>query len=176
TTEKATGLRDELCRTYGACVLFASRKKTKRDSSLRDPAHKKTCAGKNRVAAFGMTGWGGLMSEPFEAQGKLKVRPPKERGEIHCSLMSLPGWPRSVSGVQINSNGEQLSAEEADCSGIAGAARQLIREPPLAFARIIVEKQVGRAGVPASPQPMAQFQAHARSTRNIANVPTFLAV
>ena len=124
------------------------------------------------------------MSEPFEApfafaqgkQGKLKVRTPEERGEIHCSLMSLPGWPRSVSGVQVNSNGEQLSTEEADCSGIAGAAGQLIREPPLAFARIIVEKQVGRAGVPASPQPMAQFQAHARSTRNIANVPSFLAV
>ena len=84
--------------------------------------------------------------------------------------------PRPVSGVQVNSNCEQLSTEEADCSGIAGAARQLIREPPLAFAWIIVEKQVGRAGVPASPQPMAQFQAHARTTGNIANVPSFLAV
>jgi len=83
---------------------------------------------------------------------------------------------RSVSGVQVNANCEQLSTEEADCSGIAGAARQLIREPPLAFAWVIVEKQVGGAGVPASPQPMAQFQAHARSTRNIANVPSFLAV
>jgi len=69
-----------------------------------------------------------------------------------------------------------LSAEEADCGSITGAARQLIREPPLAFAWIIVGKQVGCAGVPASPQPIAQFQAYARISYNIANVPSFLAV
>ncbi len=132
-----------------------------RRSSLRDPAHvpgnifgwgeQKGVRRKKpgRYVRNDGWGWGGLMSEPFEAQGKLKVRPPEERGEIHCSLMSLPGWPRS--GVQVNSNCEQLSAEEADCGGIAGAARQLVREPPLAFAWIIVEKQVGCAGVPASP-------------------------
>jgi hypothetical protein len=43
-----------------------------------------------------------------------------------------------VSGVQINPNREQLRAEEADRGGIAGAARQLIREPVLALAWIIV--------------------------------------
>jgi hypothetical protein len=43
-----------------------------------------------------------------------------------------------VSGVQINPNCEQLRAEEADRGGIAGAARQLIREPVLALAWIIV--------------------------------------
>ena len=43
-----------------------------------------------------------------------------------------------VSGVQINPNSEQLGAEEADRGGIAGAARQLNREPVLALAWIIV--------------------------------------
>ncbi len=43
-----------------------------------------------------------------------------------------------VSGVQINPNREQLRAEETDRGGIAGAARQLIREPVLALAWIIV--------------------------------------
>jgi hypothetical protein len=81
-----------------------------------------------------------------------------------------------VSGVKINANREQLSTEEADCDGIAGAARQLIREPPLAFAWIIVGKQLGCAGVPASPQPIAQFQAHARITYHIAHISSFLAV
>jgi hypothetical protein len=81
-----------------------------------------------------------------------------------------------VSGVKINANREQLSTEEADCGGIAGAARQLIREPPLAFAWIIVGKQLGCAGVPASPQPIAQFQAHARITYHIAHISSFLAV
>jgi hypothetical protein len=81
-----------------------------------------------------------------------------------------------VSGVQINPNREQLCTEEADCGSIPGAARQSIREPPLAFAWIIVGKQVGCPAVPASPQPIAQFQAHARITHNIANVPSFLAV
>ena len=80
------------------------------------------------------------------------------------------------SGVQINPNGEQLSTEEADCGGIAGAAGQLVRKPSLAFAWIIVGKQVGRPGVPASPQPIAQFQAHARITHNITNVPSSPAV
>jgi hypothetical protein len=55
-----------------------------RRSSLSNPAHKKTCAGKNRVALLRQAGcvrnddlgWGGFMSDPFEAQGKLKVRPP----------------------------------------------------------------------------------------------------
>jgi hypothetical protein len=48
------------------------------------------------------------------------------------------GQSIQVSGVQINPNGEQLRAEEADRGGIAGAARQLIREPVLALAWIIV--------------------------------------
>jgi hypothetical protein len=79
-------------------------------------------------------------------------------------------------GVQINPNREQLRTEEADGGGIAGAARQLIREPSLAFAWIIVGKQVGCPGVPASTQPFAQLQAHLRITHNIANVSSFLAV
>src|ERR1700687_580044 len=81
-----------------------------------------------------------------------------------------------MSGVHINPNREQLSTEEADCGRIAGAARQLIREPSLAFAWIIVGKQVGCAGEPASPKPIAQLQAHMRITHNIANVPSSLAV
>jgi len=82
----------------------------------------------------------------------------------------------TMSGVQINPNCEQLSTEEADCGGIAGAARQLIGEPSLAFAWIIVGKQVGCARVPASPKPITQLQAHVRITHNIADVPSFLAV
>ena len=99
-----------------------------------------------------------------------------EFGEGEPGSAEHAGGMLDVSGVQINPNGEQSSTEEADCGGIAGAARQLIREPSLAFAWIIVGKQVGCPGVPASPQPIAQFQAHMRITHNIANVPSFLAV
>jgi hypothetical protein len=95
---------------------------------------------------------------------------------FHATDAILHNAHPEVSGVQINANREQLSTEEADCGGIAGAARQLIREPPLAFARIIIGKQVGCAGVPASPQPIAQFQPYPRITHNIANVPSFLAM
>src|ERR1700730_18475416 len=113
---------------------------------------------------------------------------PVSVNQTSCGLFPIAPLPKhnrqglrkssipDVSGVQINPNREQLSTEEADCGGIAGAARQLIREPPLAFAWIIIGKQVGCAAVPTSPQPIAQFQAHVRITHNIANVPSFLAV
>jgi len=81
-----------------------------------------------------------------------------------------------VSGIQINPNCEQLGAEKADRGGIAGAAMQLIREPALARAWIIFRKQVGCAGIPASTPPVAQFQAHSRTSRNIANVAGLLAM
>jgi hypothetical protein len=45
-----------------------------------------------------------------------------------------------MSGIQINPNREQLGAEKADRGGIAGAARQLIREPALALACIVFGK------------------------------------
>jgi hypothetical protein len=84
--------------------------------------------------------------------------------------------PPDVSAIQINPNREQLRAEEADGGGIAGAPRQLIREPALARAGIIIEKQSGGAAIPASPQPVAQFHAHPRTDHNIANVAGLLAV
>ena len=46
------------------------------------PGAHRTGAGKSRVAAFGMTVVrGGFMSEPFEAQDELKVRPHKAKSE-----------------------------------------------------------------------------------------------
>ena len=58
----------------------ALRKKTKRDSSLRNPAHKK-CARKNRVAPLGMTVCVGrgvaarLKAQPLHRQIQGKMRP-----------------------------------------------------------------------------------------------------
>ena len=49
----------------------------------------------------------------------------------------------------------------------------MARKPTLALAQIIIRKQVSCAGVPASAQPIAQFQAHARVASNIADVPGF---
>ena len=86
--------------------------------------------------------------------GEYEAAGPGMRGFASSAPRARKG-PRSVSGVQVNSNCEQLSTEEADCGGIPGAARQLIREPPLAFPWIIIGKQVGCAAVPASPQPIA---------------------
>jgi hypothetical protein len=48
------------------------------------PGAQETCAGKSRVAAFGMTGgWAGFMSE-------LKLRPPKETGaKAHLACVTI---------------------------------------------------------------------------------------
>jgi hypothetical protein len=68
--------------------------------------------------------------------------PVEERPESNEMLVCGAWYPLltsiQMSGVQINPNCEQLRAEEADRGGIAGAARQLIREPVLALAWIIV--------------------------------------
>jgi hypothetical protein len=61
------------------------------------------------------------------------LRQPAKKSESALLSTSI-----QVSGVQINPNREQLRAEEADRGGIADAARQLIREPVLPLAWIIV--------------------------------------
>ena len=64
------------------------------------PGAQETCAGKSRVAAFGMTGgWSGFMSEPFEAQGKLKLRPPEKRAASPPPLQSRGHQTRENSTV-----------------------------------------------------------------------------
>jgi len=48
-------------------------------------------------------------------------------------------FPRNASFViQVNSNAEKLRSKQTHRPRIPGAARQLIREPALAFPRIIV--------------------------------------
>jgi hypothetical protein len=60
----------------------------RRDSSLRDPAHKKTCAGKSRVALLRRAGSvrndGGWAAVTWE----LKLPPPKENGEKQAPRQS----------------------------------------------------------------------------------------
>jgi hypothetical protein len=53
---------------------------------------------------------------------------------------ALGHFHRNNSIVQINSHGEQLSTEETDGGGVAGAARDFFRKPALTLASIIFGK------------------------------------
>jgi hypothetical protein len=76
----------------------------------------------------------------------------------------------TTSTIQINPNGEELRPEQADCPRISRAAWQLIRKPALAFAGIVVGKEMSSARVPAESEPLTQFQTYMRVMFNVADV------
>ena len=79
------------------------------------------------------------------------------QGNLKRTDASRAPDPNSRSWFEINPNREQPSPEEADCSSVPGAATHLILEPLLAFAWVIVKKQVRCASVPSSLEPLAKF-------------------
>ncbi len=83
---------------------------------------------------------------------------------------------QNASDIQINPYREQLGPEKADRGGVAGTASQLLSEPALAFARIVVGQHMCGARVPARPEPIAELQAYPRITRDVEDVAGFLAV
>src|SRR5262249_32823820 len=72
--------------------------------------------------------------------------------------------------IQIDSNRQQLSPEEADRSSIAGASRKPLCQPTLAFAGIVIRKYVRSSGMPAGPQALVQFQTHPRIRQDVSYV------
>ena len=86
-------------------------------------------------------------------------------GEARLAIL-----PRCLSSFQIDPNGEELRPEEAHRPRAPGAARQLTRQPLLAFAWIVVGEQVRRARVSVVPQPLTQLQPYMRITLNVADV------
>jgi hypothetical protein len=75
-----------------------------------------------------------------------------------------------LSGVQINPNRDELRPKETYDGRISGAAAYLTGQPALARAGNIVGQHMCCAGVPPSPEPVAQFQAHTGITHSIENV------
>src|SRR5258706_1863228 len=60
--------------------------------------------------------------------------------------------------VQVNPYGQQLRTQQPDEGRVRPACRQLLGQPALSLARIIVREHVRRTAVPAGQDSVAQLQ------------------
>src|SRR5947209_19194282 len=72
--------------------------------------------------------------------------------------------------VQVNPYGQQFGAQQPDDGAVRPACRQLLGEPTLPLARIIVGEHVRRTAVSASQDSVAQLQSDYWVFRGIANI------
>ena len=79
----------------------------------------------------------------------------------------------TTSGIQINSDTKELRPKKSHSTCVPGTAWQLIRQPALAFTRIIVREEMRSARVPSGAGSLPQFEPYVRIMLDVADIPRF---